>query len=111
MKQLVWACLAAALSFETALANQGAVAQRYQEVAASVVNININELLVRGADSKEAINIASQGSGVLISNDGFVLTVAHLVDTADEISVQFSSGELVKANVYASEPVSDIALL
>lgn len=111
MKRLVLALLAATLAYATVSASQSLVNERYKEVAASVVTISTNELVVRGADTKEAFNIPAQGSGVLILNDGYVLTAAHLVDTADEITVKFGSGELRKASVFASEPAADIALL
>jgi S1-C subfamily serine protease len=48
---------------------------------------------------------------VLISKDGEILTAAHLVQTADTVFVQFSSGELIVARVIASEPAADVAIL
>ncbi len=39
------------------------------------------------------------------------MTAAHVVHTADEISVQFLSGEVVGAQVIASEPEADVSLL
>jgi serine protease Do len=39
------------------------------------------------------------GSGVLISNDGKVLTAAHLVQAADKTEVEFPDGELIPARV------------
>ena len=51
------------------------------------------------------------GSGVLISQDGKVMTAAHVVHAMDEISVEFLGGETVKARVVASEPAADLSLL
>lgn len=51
------------------------------------------------------------GSGVLISTDGKVLTAAHVVQGADEISVRFTTGAPVSARVVASASFADIALL
>lgn len=51
------------------------------------------------------------GSGVLISADGKVLTAAHVVQGADEITVRFTTGDPVSARVVASAPFADIALL
>ena len=48
---------------------------------------------------------------MLISKDGKVLTAAHVVQTADTVSVEFPNGEIVKAKVVSSEPPADIALL
>jgi serine protease Do len=51
------------------------------------------------------------GSGVLISNDGKVLTAAHLVQSADRTTVEFSRGELISARVMGSAFSADVALL
>lgn len=51
------------------------------------------------------------GSGVLISTDGKVLTAAHVVQGADEITVRFTAGDPVSARVVGSAPFADIALL
>jgi DNA-binding transcriptional MerR regulator len=44
------------------------------------------------------------GSGVLISQDGNVMTAAHVVHAMDEIRVEFMGGETVTARVVSSEP-------
>jgi len=51
------------------------------------------------------------GSGVLVSKSGKVITSAHLVNTADQIKVKLSSGEIVGARVIASAPFADVSLL
>jgi serine protease Do len=51
------------------------------------------------------------GSGVVISNDGKVMTSAHLVQTADRVGVQFHDGSTIPARVVASAPRADVALL
>ena len=51
------------------------------------------------------------GAGVLVSENGKVITSAHLVHTADQIKVKLSSGEIVGARVVASDPFADVSLL
>ncbi len=53
----------------------------------------------------------SQGSGFLISADGYVLTNHHVVEGADEIVVRLSDRNEFKAELVGSDPLSDIALL
>jgi serine protease Do len=48
---------------------------------------------------------------VLISNDGKVLTAAHVVQTADVACVEFSDGQVITARVIGSDIQSDVALL
>jgi S1-C subfamily serine protease len=51
------------------------------------------------------------GSGVVVSKSGKVITSAHLVNTADQIKVKLSNGEIVGARVSASSPFADVSLL
>jgi len=51
------------------------------------------------------------GSGVVISEDGLVMTAAHVVQVADEVVVEFLEGERVSAKVVAAASLADVALL
>ncbi|MHB1084612.1 MAG: S1C family serine protease [Thiobacillus sp.] len=55
--------------------------------------------------------ITSQGSGVLVSADGKIITVTHLVQSADTITVQIGDRDGIPAKIIASESAADIALL
>lgn len=83
----------------------------FNQVARSVVKIHVQQLIVTGTTDRQATLIESQGSGVLVSADGKIMTVAHLVQSADTITVQTGSGDSIPAKVIASEPAADIALL
>jgi len=58
----------------------------------------------------EKLSIPGLGSGVLISPD-HVLTASHVIQTAQEIQVEFPGGEKLKAKVLASAAYADVALL
>lgn len=51
------------------------------------------------------------GSGFVISDDGFIVTNNHVIEGADEISVEFRTGELLQAELIGTDPNTDIALL
>jgi serine protease Do len=51
------------------------------------------------------------GSGFVISADGFIVTNNHVIEGADEISVEFFSGEELPATLIGRDPAVDIALL
>ena len=53
----------------------------------------------------------SQGTGFLISGDGYVLTNHHVVEGADDIVVRLGDRNELKATLVGSDPLSDIALL
>lgn len=51
------------------------------------------------------------GSGFVISEDGYVVTNNHVIEGADEITIEFFSGDELKAKVIGTDPNTDIALL
>ncbi|MFK7997463.1 MAG: DegQ family serine endoprotease [Granulosicoccus sp.] len=51
------------------------------------------------------------GSGFIISDDGYVITNAHVVDNATEIRVGLNDRREYQAELVGSDPASDIALL
>jgi len=53
----------------------------------------------------------AQGSGFVISPDGYVVTNHHVADKADEIEITFENEEKYKAKVVGSDARTDIALL
>jgi serine protease Do len=53
----------------------------------------------------------SQGSGFLISADGYVLTNHHVVDGAEEVTVKLTDRRSFKAKVIGSDEQSDVAVL
>ncbi|MCC6534564.1 MAG: DegQ family serine endoprotease [Burkholderiales bacterium] len=53
----------------------------------------------------------SLGSGFIISTDGYVLTNAHVVEAADEITIKLNDKREFKAKVIGTDRKTDIALL
>ncbi|WIM06950.1 MAG: Do family serine endopeptidase [Candidatus Nitricoxidivorans perseverans] len=51
------------------------------------------------------------GSGVVVTNDGYILTNNHVVEAADEIEVASNDGRKFKARVVGTDPESDLAVL
>jgi serine protease Do len=52
-----------------------------------------------------------QGSGFIISADGTILTNAHVVDGADEVTVKLTDKREFKAKVLGKDKASDVAVL
>jgi serine protease Do len=51
------------------------------------------------------------GSGVIISEDGYIVTNNHVVDGADEVTVTLSNKRSFKAKVVATDPSTDLAVV
>jgi serine protease Do len=52
-----------------------------------------------------------EGSGVLVSSDGYVVTNNHVVLQADEVDVRLSDGREFRAKVVGTDPKTDLAVL
>ncbi|MDA8225822.1 MAG: DegQ family serine endoprotease [Betaproteobacteria bacterium] len=64
-----------------------------------------------GAQDNGGEEVHSGGSGFIISPDGYILTNAHVVDNADEVTVKLTDRREFKAKVIGTDPRSDIALI
>jgi serine protease Do len=53
----------------------------------------------------------SLGSGFIISNDGYILTNAHVVSGADEVIVKLSDNREFKAKIIGTDKRTDVALV
>ena len=51
------------------------------------------------------------GSGIIISEDGYIVTNEHVISGASEISVILNTGEEFTAKLIGSDPKSDLAVL
>jgi serine protease Do len=62
-------------------------------------------------DFTEERRTQSLGSGFIISDDGYILTNYHVVESADEIVVRLTDRKVYDATVVGSDKGSDVALL
>lgn len=52
-----------------------------------------------------------QGSGFIISSDGYILTNNHVVGDADRVKVTLSDGREMEAKIIGSDPQTEVALV
>jgi S1-C subfamily serine protease len=83
----------------------------FKQVDSAVVVVQSNHKEVVTGPQRRMSSMPGAGSGVLISADGKVMTAAHLVQSADDIAVEFVNGASVKAKILSSDPAADIAML
>ena len=60
---------------------------------------------------KDAPMQEAAGSGVIISNDGYIVTNNHVIDKSSEIEVTLNDKRTFKAKLVGADPNTDIALI
>jgi len=55
--------------------------------------------------------MASLGSGVIVSPDGYILTNYHVIEGADEIEVGLADGRKTAATIVGTDPETDLAVI
>ena len=87
------------------------VSDVFKRVKDSVVVIGTTQTEPPAVPGGKATSVGGLGSGVLIDRMGVVLTAAHVVQVAEEIQVEFTSGEVINAKAIGSDQSADVALL
>ena len=103
------------------LTNTTSFAEAIKKAAPSVVSINATSVNVESVEraAEDRVNLYlgerdSLGSGVIISEQGFILTNLHVVDTlfdAFDTEVTISDGRRTPATVVAWDKGNDLAVL
>jgi Do/DeqQ family serine protease len=52
-----------------------------------------------------------QGSGIVVRENGYILTNGHVIEDAETISVRLQNGRIYKATVRGVDPQSDVAVI
>jgi len=65
----------------------------------------------RNGGGDQSRRATALGSGFVISEDGYIVTNNHVIEGADEISIEFYEGFVLKAKLIGTDPKVDIALL
>ncbi|RIJ69414.1 PDZ domain-containing protein [Nakamurella silvestris] len=87
-------------SVTTTVTTPGSVESVANKVLPSVVSV------VASSSSAEG-----EGSGVILSADGLILTNNHVIDGATNITVRFNDGTTAKAEVVGTDPTDDLAVI
>jgi S1-C subfamily serine protease len=80
-------------------------ARVYQLILPSLVLIKTQD---ENSEDDEGVRV---GSGVVINDSGDILTALHVVSGTTEIEISFADGTEARAEIIASEPENDIAVL
>ena len=64
-----------------------------------------------GGRSQQPQLAQSAGSGVLISDDGYIVTNNHVIENAENVSITLNNKKTYPAEVIGTDPNTDLALL
>jgi 2-alkenal reductase len=104
------------------LAYQDLLANLYEQVAPSVVSIQVTSDVdvnangfpfpnIPGLPEGELPQQRGEGSGFLYDNDDHIVTNHHVVEGATTVNVIFNDGNWARAEVVATDPQADLAVL
>ena len=102
--------------------NEESLSLRLEESPASVDNIPqaggmaLQDIYVKNIPSVVSIicsgsRSSSTGTGVILTDDGYVVTNAHVIDGAVSVSVRLTDDREFQASLVGSDEVSDLAVL
>ena len=72
----------------------------------TIVQVQVGTL----SDDGEFLS-AGGGSGVVITDDGLIMTNHHVIDNSTEVRVIFEDGRMYEANIIGSDRLTDIGLV
>ena len=80
-----------------------------EKVVPSVVSVSTTRL--GRTQLSRVVPVQGQGSGVIITKDGFIVTNAHVIEGARDVEVALQDGMTFKAVVVGSSRLRDLAIL
>lgn len=98
-------------TWTNAAACDDSLSAAFKRVGPAVVIIHTAGRAIAPQSGGRMMSVANLGSGVLIDADGKVITAAHVVQTADSVSVEFPGDVMVNARIIAADAAADVALL
>ena len=111
---------------EGVLPTQEVLSNLYDQVAPSVVNIQVVAQPIGMSPQQgepefpfglpfgeggEPVPVQGQGSGWIYDNEGHIVTNNHVVEGAEQIMVYFQNGMWAEAELVASDPAADLAVI
>jgi len=92
-------------------ANENFISAAVDKTGSAVVRINSSRKVTsRSSESGQAI-ARGTGSGFIVKSDGLVMTNAHVVDGADQVTVKLKDGREFTGQVVGEDKLTDVAVV
>jgi S1-C subfamily serine protease len=92
-------------------AENASLAELFLKVDPGVVEIATIQEVISNQGPAKRTRAGGLGSGFLISDDGLIMTAAHVVQLAEDVAVRWANGEVSKAKIVSSNPNADVAII
>lgn len=76
-----------------------------------IANKLISSIVCIQTYTLRSLQVAGEGSGIIMSKDGYIMTNAHVIDGATSIKVVLYDGKTYEAKKIGSDSATDLALL
>ncbi|QLB12953.1 DegS peptidase [Bisgaardia hudsonensis] len=93
------------------LFDDGVISYRTAVQKASPAVVNVYNQSFTTANSNYQTKVNNLGSGVIMSEDGYILTNKHVIQDADQIVVALQNGHIYEADLVGSDSLTDLAVL
>lgn len=70
-----------------------------------------NDMFFGRPSTPQRFEVQGSGSGVILSEDGYIVTNNHVIDGAKDITITMANNDEFKATLVGTDPTTDIALL
>ena len=94
----------------TNMSNDNGYVEAISKASPSVINIssvkNIEKMLFDGSSKNNVM-----GSGIIISNDGYIITNMHVIEGKRAINVELDDGQVYQASLIGFDERSDLAVI
>lgn len=84
--------------------------QNYQKTSGSNA-FYFNGRQQQGQESGDEVSPAGEGSGIIATSDGYIITNAHVVEGATSLKVILSDGKSYEAKLVGSDSITDLAVV
>jgi S1-C subfamily serine protease len=85
--------------------DSGVAAAVARKVRPSIVTVDV------GVDSNGSFDRFGSGSGVVLTNDGLIVTNQHVIEDASEVQVVMTDGRVYAAEIVGADRRTDLAVL
>ena len=108
--RVVYQSVSSGTATNTSTSNASSLVNVVNAITPSVVEITTEQMVTTSFWGGQQV-VSGAGSGVIYTADGYIITNAHVIDGAQQITVTLNDGTSYSAKVIGSDSQSDVAVV